>query len=146
MNFPVSFEFPVRGYEIDLWGHVNNAVYLNWLEQARWMLFTDTELGQIYTDAGIKPVVRHIEIDFRAETVFGDTVRIDTWPRKAGNTSVTLGNSITIVGSKDPKRLGKLATVASVLLVCVRSGFGKVEVPGAVRDYFPTTDPGFEPV
>ena len=27
------FEFNVRGYELDSFGHVNNAVYLNYLEQ-----------------------------------------------------------------------------------------------------------------
>ncbi len=26
----------MRGYELDSFGHVNNAVYLNYLEQARW--------------------------------------------------------------------------------------------------------------
>jgi len=26
----------VRGYELDSFGHVNNAVYINYLEQARW--------------------------------------------------------------------------------------------------------------
>ncbi|MBK6281447.1 MAG: acyl-CoA thioesterase [Draconibacterium sp.] len=31
-----KYEFQVRGYELDSFGHVNNAVYLNYLEQARW--------------------------------------------------------------------------------------------------------------
>ncbi len=26
----------MRGYELDSFGHVNNAVYINYLEQARW--------------------------------------------------------------------------------------------------------------
>lgn len=31
-----KYNFQVRGYELDSFGHVNNAVYLNYLEQARW--------------------------------------------------------------------------------------------------------------
>ena len=37
------FEFNVRGYELDSFGHVNNAVYLNYLEQARWEMFLENE-------------------------------------------------------------------------------------------------------
>ncbi len=29
-------EFEVRGYELDSFGHLNNAVYLNYLEVTRW--------------------------------------------------------------------------------------------------------------
>lgn len=36
MNRIFKYEFQVRGYELDSFGHVNNAVYLNYLEQARW--------------------------------------------------------------------------------------------------------------
>jgi len=31
-----KYQFQVRGYELDSFGHVNNAVYINYLEQARW--------------------------------------------------------------------------------------------------------------
>ena len=38
------FEFNVRGYELDSFGHVNNAVYLNYLEQARWEMFLERKM------------------------------------------------------------------------------------------------------
>ena len=31
----------VRGYELDSYGHVNNAVYLQYYEQARWEMMQD---------------------------------------------------------------------------------------------------------
>ena len=31
----------VRGNELDSFGHVNNAIYLNYLEQARWEILRD---------------------------------------------------------------------------------------------------------
>ena len=30
---------PVRGYHLDVYGHVNNARYLEFLEEARWAYF-----------------------------------------------------------------------------------------------------------
>ncbi len=38
-----KYNFKVSGYELDSFGHVNNAVYLNYLEQARWEIIN--ELG-----------------------------------------------------------------------------------------------------
>ena len=36
MEKSFKYQFQVRGYELDSFGHVNNAVYINYLEQARW--------------------------------------------------------------------------------------------------------------
>ncbi len=36
MKKSFKYQFQVRGYELDSFGHVNNAVYINYLEQARW--------------------------------------------------------------------------------------------------------------
>ena len=34
-------EIKIRGYHLDLFGHVNNARYLEFLEEARWAMFDD---------------------------------------------------------------------------------------------------------
>ncbi|WP_269434919.1 thioesterase family protein [Desulfosarcina ovata] len=34
-------EIRIRGYHLDLFGHVNNARYLEFLEEARWAIFDD---------------------------------------------------------------------------------------------------------
>ena len=34
-----EFPFQVQGYELDSFQHVNNAVYLNYMEAARWKFF-----------------------------------------------------------------------------------------------------------
>ena len=39
-----DYKFSVRGYELDSYGHVNNAVYLNYFEQARWEIFRNLNL------------------------------------------------------------------------------------------------------
>ena len=58
----MSVEVPVRWADLDFLGHVNNAVYLNYLEEARDRLLHDC-LG-----AGFDTVViARLEIDYRRE-------------------------------------------------------------------------------
>ena len=42
----------VRGYHIDLYGHVNNARYLEFLEEARWAMLDDTVDREKWHTAG----------------------------------------------------------------------------------------------
>ena len=35
MEWPLHYKLKVRSYDLDSFGHVNNAVYLNYLEEAR---------------------------------------------------------------------------------------------------------------
>ncbi len=71
----------VRTYEVDALGHVNNAVYLNYLEQAA------TEHAEVMgfgrerlTALGGLFVVRRHEIDYLGAAVMGDELRVTTWP------------------------------------------------------------------
>src|SRR3954471_12443383 len=95
LTFPFSVEFPVRGYEIDSWGHVNNAVYLQWLEHCRWEM-ARAEEGLRACATEIRPVLRHVELDSRAETRLGDHVRVSVWPRHVGKPSFSMGFAIRV--------------------------------------------------
>lgn len=69
----------VRSYECDSFGHVNNAVYLNYLEYGRMAVleragFTLARLKE----QGVFIVVRRIEIDYRAPAREGETLVIRT--------------------------------------------------------------------
>ena len=71
----------VRQYETDGLGHVNNAVYLNYLEQAaiehaEAMGFGKARLAEL----GGFFVVRRHEIDYLGGAVAGDDLAITTWP------------------------------------------------------------------
>jgi YbgC/YbaW family acyl-CoA thioester hydrolase len=69
----------VRSYECDSFGHVNNAVYLNYLEYGRMTVlekagFTLARLKAL----GACIVVRRIEIDYKAPAREGESLVIRT--------------------------------------------------------------------
>jgi len=71
-----------RGYELDSYGHVNNAVFFNYFEQARWELFQNKGLlGQI-TSQGLFLVVVEVNIRYQHEVKLGDEVEIITSPKR----------------------------------------------------------------
>ena len=73
----------VRWRDTDALGHVNNAVYLTYLEEARDAFYLLAVGDPIY-------VVVRIEIDFRAEIRHGDrTVRVEIAIERLGTTSLT---------------------------------------------------------
>jgi acyl-CoA thioester hydrolase len=57
-----SVRIRVRWADEDGYGHVNNAVYLNYLEEAR-----DRVVERLFPMAGNDFVIAHIGIDYRAE-------------------------------------------------------------------------------
>ncbi|MFM7321193.1 MAG: acyl-CoA thioesterase [Armatimonadota bacterium] len=68
----------VRSYELDSFGHVNNAVYLNYLETARSLWFP--EIGLSFDDIaaeGIQIVIAEANIRYLAPARFGDRIRIE---------------------------------------------------------------------
>ena len=70
----------VRHYEMDALGHVNNAVYQHYLEQAA--IEHSESLGftfERYREIGGVFVLRTITIDYRRPAVGGDTLAITTW-------------------------------------------------------------------
>ncbi|WP_067831880.1 acyl-CoA thioesterase [Actinomadura kijaniata] len=70
---PVS----VRGYELDTQGHLNQAVYLQYAEHARWELLRAAGVphDRLLAD-GVGPVVLETTIRYRRELRGGDEVTV----------------------------------------------------------------------
>jgi acyl-CoA thioester hydrolase len=74
-----TFEAPlaIREEHLDTFGHVNNATYLQILEQARWDLITDNGYGIDYVrQSGKGPVILEITLRFQRELTNRKTFRI----------------------------------------------------------------------
>lgn len=73
----------VRYHEMDALGHVNNAVYQHYLEQAA--IEHSEHLGftvDRYRELGGVFVMRRLEIDYLRPAVAGDTLGVTTWVGK----------------------------------------------------------------
>jgi len=93
---PHDIEVTVRSYELDALRHTNNAVYLNWMEQARLYVFERLGFGVTALIEGrtLYNIVR-AEIDFRSPTFFGDRVVIGTELESLGTSSLKLRHPMT---------------------------------------------------
>ena len=80
---PHRTDIKVRSYECDSYGHVNNAVYLNYLEAARHDLLASVGLDYAaLRAAGHGLVVARIDIRYRRPVVEGDTLAVYSRPIK----------------------------------------------------------------
>ncbi len=72
-------ELEVRGYELDSFGHVNNANYLNYLEFARWKMLEEEGVTLKNFQAWDRfPVIAAIDIQYIKPAFMGDLLTIET--------------------------------------------------------------------
>ncbi|KAB1978595.1 acyl-CoA thioesterase [Streptomyces triticiradicis] len=77
MTEPFSVPVTVRGYETDVLGHLNQSVYLQYAEHARWSVLRAAGIGQADLAArGVGPVVLETTIRYLRELRAGDEVEV----------------------------------------------------------------------
>ncbi|MEU5144449.1 MULTISPECIES: acyl-CoA thioesterase [unclassified Streptomyces] len=77
MNEAFSVPVTVRGYETDTQGHLNQSVYLNYAEHARWSMLQAAGIRQADLVARqVGPVALETTIRFRRELLAGDEVTV----------------------------------------------------------------------
>ncbi|WP_031168468.1 acyl-CoA thioesterase [Streptomyces durhamensis] len=77
MTEAFSVRVTVRGYETDTQGHLNQSVYLNYAEHARWSLLQAAGISQArLMGRGVGPVSLETTIRFRRELLAGDEVDV----------------------------------------------------------------------
>ena len=73
-----EYRLKVRGYELDSYGHVNNAVYLNYFEQTRWEILQNQNLIEIFRKEKLLMVVTELKIRYSQEAKVFDPLLIKT--------------------------------------------------------------------
>jgi thioesterase-3 len=92
----------VRGFHLDAYGHVNNARYLEYLEEARWEFFKDCggtlhELEKL----NIGLFLVRLESDFRKPSFLDDRLQVLTKVIKVGSRSLVFEQKIIHHSSRD---------------------------------------------
>lgn len=104
----------VRGYHLDGYGHVNNARYLEFLEEGRWAYFDDRpEVAQRLQRGDVAFVAVNLNIDYRDAAVAAEDLEILTRLAEIGGRSAKMRQEIRRV--KDGGLVSD-ATITFVLL------------------------------
>ena len=103
----------VRGYHLDVFQHVNNARYLEFLEEARWSYFEDTGLTPLFFDVGLGMAVVNININYRRPAYMNETIQVQTWVKSVSNRSAVVAQRIVL---KETDALISEADITFVLL------------------------------
>ena len=90
MTFPIVHRERVRFRDCDSLGHVNNAVYLTYLEEAR------VTLRDVFGMTWTEMILARCEIDFRDQVSVGEVVEVTAWPTRVGNKSFELGYELKV--------------------------------------------------
>ncbi len=124
-----SIELHVRFSDMDVLGHVNNAVYNTYFEEARLALMRSLGMSRDPARSTLGWILARIEIDFRALTVYGDSIRVDTTLEKLGNSSFTLNQKVLRTGDE------RLLAEARAVQVCLDyETHAPTRIPDAWRD------------
>jgi acyl-CoA thioester hydrolase len=110
----------VRFRDLDAMGHVNNAVFLTYIESARFAFLR--RLGAVETLEDMSIIVGRIEIDFRAPVGFGEEVEIAVHASRFGTKSFDLDYELRVGG--------RIVAEAKSVLVAYDYGKGEaIELP-----------------
>ena len=71
-KYGASINFEIKTYEIDAAGHVNNIVYIKWLEDLRCKLFSQFFPVENLLEEDLYPVVTSTKIDYKKQLKLGN--------------------------------------------------------------------------
>lgn len=95
-DYSFSVDVDVRFRDIDAMGHVNNAVYATYMEEARTAYFDavlDTSL------AAVNSALANLELDFRRPVELGDEVTVAVRVPELGTSSIPMEYEIRADGA-----------------------------------------------
>jgi acyl-CoA thioester hydrolase len=87
-------DIQLRFADTDALGHVNNASFATFAEIAR------LDFLQRFGTSVRSLILASLHLDFRRQVALGDTVHVETWVEKIGNSSFTLGQTILANGER----------------------------------------------
>ncbi len=94
-------DLPVRWGDLDAFNHVNNTVFLRYVEEARIQFFD--ALGDEWLSERIGPVIVNINCNFRREIKYPATVRVSTRGHAASEKRLVMTHKLC--DADDPEKV-----------------------------------------
>ncbi|RWR00677.1 thioesterase [[Pantoea] beijingensis] len=110
----------VRGYHLDVYQHVNNARYLEFLEEARWAWLEKLESFHWLVENNMAFVIANININYRHPAVLGDVLHIDSRLIQLNGKSGVISQHVTLGENASP------VADATLTFVCIDLSSQKV--------------------
>jgi YbgC/YbaW family acyl-CoA thioester hydrolase len=117
--------FRIYPTDCDMLGHLNHATMLVFMERARWAAFGTRMSPHEMLRAPIFPVIRHVDIGYRAQALADESLRIRSGILKVGHTSYTIRQEAYRDGTD------VLVAEANIVVVAVNRAGAPVPVPPA---------------
>ena len=112
-DFHFYHPIEIRYGDLDPQGHVNNAKYLTYFEQARIAYMIELGLfakGQSFMEIGV--ILADIHIAYLAPVYFGERIQVGVRTAKMGNKSMTWEQNIVDVSTGKELATGEVVLVA----------------------------------
>jgi YbgC/YbaW family acyl-CoA thioester hydrolase len=120
-------ELEVRGYELDSFGHVNHANYLNYFEFGRWKLLADENITLTdFRGWDRFPVIANVDVRYLRPVTMGDRLVVET-------RMISHGRSSTVFEQRILKGAQEVCT-AKVRSVLVDGTGRPAEAPAELRE------------
>ncbi len=115
----MSVDIKVRGYHLDIYHHVNNGRYLEFLEEGRWDYFERYRFFDLFESKELAFVVANINISYRRPAYAGETIRVITRMDSIGNKSAKAVQEVRLLQDGQPADLIADAVVTFCLMDAV---------------------------
>jgi thioesterase III len=123
--------FHIYPTDCDMLGHLNHATMLNFLERARWALLESQLDVREWARQPVYSVVRHVDIDYLAQSLPGEDLVIRSGLLAVRRTSYIIRQEVRKVGSV------VLVAEASIVFVAIDQRGEPVPVPDPWRTMIP---------
>jgi len=120
----------VYAYECDAYGHLNEAMYLQVFERARWETIARGPGMELFRQRDIWPAVRKASVDYFRPVFPGDVLEISTEMVKLGKTSMELHHRALRPAD------GQLVAEATLLFVMIDGSGNPAKVPDELAALF----------
>ena len=123
----IQVPITLRWRDLDAFDHVNNSVFLTYLEEARlvWL----SRIDGTWLDPRNMPVLAAAQVNYRAQLSWPGQIMVELTCARLGTTSLTIAHRIV-----DATDANKLYSDGNVVLVWIDPTTGKpVALPEAIR-------------
>ena len=119
----------IRFNDIDMMGHVNNAVIMEFFDLGKSQYFAEAGIPVTPEEGDFTVMVVHIEVDFHSQIRWGDSIAVTSFVSNWGNKSLRVKQQIINTVTGQP-----CATCSTVMSGYSRSSHTSAVIPDEVKE------------